>query len=81
MVWDLHATKMFSRSEVMRGKDDNDFLSLIDGFVCLFVCSKRGVLEYNEILFNFRLLALIMNVTRIVIIIARNRRLGNYAPM
>uniref|UniRef100_F1KYZ1 Gamma-tubulin complex component n=1 Tax=Ascaris suum TaxID=6253 RepID=F1KYZ1_ASCSU len=32
MVWDLHATKMFSRSEVMRGKDDNDFLSLIDGF-------------------------------------------------
>uniref|UniRef100_A0A915AXS0 Gamma-tubulin complex component n=1 Tax=Parascaris univalens TaxID=6257 RepID=A0A915AXS0_PARUN len=31
MVWDLQATKMFSHSEVMRGKDDDDLSSLTDG--------------------------------------------------
>ncbi|VDM49410.1 unnamed protein product [Toxocara canis] len=32
MVWDLHKTKMYSRSEVMRGGDDSNYVSSADGF-------------------------------------------------
>ncbi|VDK56715.1 unnamed protein product [Anisakis simplex] len=32
MVWDLHKTKMYSRSEVMRGKEEHNFMSAPDGF-------------------------------------------------